>query len=154
MSNSPPIWFGPSCVCSSLRQLKREVKEAMAKKAEKAGGASSLTAPRDVKLTPKVAERDLAMPDDQEDSDHEAEYNEVSSGAGGSQEALRACILHGQFANRLRHTDAPLAELAPSLCTVVTCRPRRTCWWRPWAGWRWRRPPARPCRCVDCPRRR
>eukprot|EP00198_Chlamydomonas_reinhardtii_P011623 XP_001700960.1 predicted protein [Chlamydomonas reinhardtii] len=61
----------------SLRQLKREVKEAMAKKAEKAGGASSLTAPRDVKLTPKVAERDLAMPDDQEDSDHEAEYNEA-----------------------------------------------------------------------------
>ncbi|KAG2441170.1 hypothetical protein HXX76_004022 [Chlamydomonas incerta] len=61
----------------SLRQLKREVKEAMAKKADKAAGASSLTAPRDVKLTPKVAERELAMPDDQEDSDHEAEYNEA-----------------------------------------------------------------------------
>ncbi len=53
----------------------------MAKKADKAAadaGAASLTAPRDVKLTPKVAERELPMmPQDQEDSDHEAEYNAV-----------------------------------------------------------------------------
>ncbi|GLC73092.1 hypothetical protein PLESTF_001331300 [Pleodorina starrii] len=56
----------------SLRQLKREVKEAVAKKEAKV----ALNEARSAKLTPKVAERQLPMPDDEEMSDDQAEYNE------------------------------------------------------------------------------
>ncbi|KAG2450263.1 hypothetical protein HYH02_004774 [Chlamydomonas schloesseri] len=96
----------------SLRQLKREVKEAIAKKAEKAAaGAANLSAPRDVKLTPKVAERELPMPDDQEDSDHEAEYNaaqenvlvEAMGGLEVAPPANKALPLRGLPAPQGRH---------------------------------------------------
>ncbi|GFR47311.1 hypothetical protein Agub_g8998, partial [Astrephomene gubernaculifera] len=62
----------------SLRQLKRQIKEAAMKKEAKAAGMSEA---RESKLTPKVAERKLPMPDDEEDSDEEAEYDEAQENA-------------------------------------------------------------------------
>ncbi|GIL61914.1 hypothetical protein Vafri_16290 [Volvox africanus] len=56
----------------SLRQLKRDVKDAIARKEAKA----ALTEVRSSKLTPKVHEKQLPMPDDEEGSDDQAEYNE------------------------------------------------------------------------------
>ncbi|GLI65659.1 hypothetical protein VaNZ11_009260 [Volvox africanus] len=56
----------------SLRQLKRDVKDAIARKEAKV----ALTEARNSKLTPKVHERQLPMPDDEEDSEDQVEYNE------------------------------------------------------------------------------
>ncbi|GIL92092.1 hypothetical protein Vretimale_14912 [Volvox reticuliferus] len=61
-----------NCDPRSLRQLKRDVRDAVARKEAKA----ALTEARSSKLTPKVHERQLPMPDDDEGSDDQAEYNE------------------------------------------------------------------------------
>ncbi|EFJ44627.1 hypothetical protein VOLCADRAFT_118649 [Volvox carteri f. nagariensis] len=86
----------------SLRQLRRDVKEAVAKKEAKA----ALTEVRNTKLISKEPERQLPMPDDDEGSDDQAEYNE-------GQENDLVAAMTGLEGRHLRFNDKGTTSESP-----------------------------------------